>query len=198
MPTEISRNALAERAWTGAGEGDRARAWKTLRSLVLSMPWLISSTTRKGVRVMFCRLSRYMMVLTLFSPPEWRLLLSVSRSPASRNLTRMWMAYCAYSSPVSCRPTSPTEPRRAKLCENLSLTAATLALSSGSHAVLASASSPCSARPDGAQWPARSENKGSSSAGRGGIVVFFSFLRGFGLGNKRGAGSKWRGGAPAW
>jgi hypothetical protein len=59
----------------------------TFLSLIGSMPWLISSTTLKGVTVTSCSAMRYKMVDTLRSPPDWRLAVSCCRGSLSRNFT---------------------------------------------------------------------------------------------------------------
>ena len=107
---------------------------KTFRSLVESIAWLISSTTRNGAGLMFWSEMRYTMVATDRSPPE-----SLPPSPktcncsVARHCTLIWILYSAkLSGPSGCpfksnlRPSdsviSPWHLNRLKYVLKLSLT----------------------------------------------------------------------------
>ncbi|KOO25869.1 hypothetical protein Ctob_001395 [Chrysochromulina tobinii] len=118
----------------------------TCRSLVESMAWLISSTTRKGAGLMDCSEMRYTIVATERSPPESR---PPSPSTCSdsfeRHCTLMCTLYCAKSSAPSGSPvcglrlrpstssTWPTHRKRSKYAEKLSSTIVIISSSLGFH-----------------------------------------------------------------
>ena len=62
---------------------------KILRSLIGSMPWLISSTTLNGALVSSWSEMRYSMVLTDLSPPDCLCASRMCMSVTARNLTQI-------------------------------------------------------------------------------------------------------------
>mmetsp|Transcript_26169 Transcript_26169/g.67660 ORF Transcript_26169/g.67660 Transcript_26169/m.67660 type:complete len:334 (+) Transcript_26169:74-1075(+) len=123
-------------------QADSTSCWNTLRSLLGSMPWLISSTTRKGHSVTPCSAMRYRMVQTERSPPLCRLAVSTCSSSSSRNFTRIWTSYLSKSSSSFSR-TSPAKPISLKLIWKVVLILATSSCSSGSQRAFFSSMPDC-------------------------------------------------------